>query len=470
MPWSSSLVRPSCNDGVLNYTIKRMNSRKLSVLLGVVLLAAFSLASRGETPEQKPAVTMADEGTVSSDGLWLTRRMFGRNLAVHGDCLKVYKGYIFITWYEGGMDNRTVCISRKKIGGDAWQTIKLPHRHVMFRGDKDLPENERRGDTHNTIALGISPKDDTIHLVYDMHAYTPKDFPNDYFNYTYSKKGAAVVPDDQWKIDLFNPKQNYLNEAVAKKKPDAYHAVTYPNFLVTPAGNLLVHWRYGGTTNATMSYNLYDGESWSAPWIWNRQAGETKFGIYGGLKMYNGRLYYKWSHKTKEVNPKTKKNIMVGPYMAYCEDPDHVDAPWFSMDGQKHDLPLKDLEPFKLTGAYAKGGFVYSLDGKYVSTSAADEQKGETSLGSLKPAEGLFVVGKRMYAVGLIEGKPAVLSSSLDKVKWDIDYQDKGTSRYSEGVSFKEGNSIFYGLVDIHGPKEDCRPIRVVRFDIAPQP
>jgi hypothetical protein len=153
----------------------------------------------------KTVIAVVDEGMVATDGLWLTQRAFAPTLTPKGDCVKVHMGYIFVTRYQGGMDNRSVWLSRKKIGGRSWKHIQFPHRHLMFRKDKDLPEKERRGDAHNAIAIGICPKDDTIHLLYDMHAYTPDDFGDDYFNYSYSKKGAAMKEGHNylfWRIGL----------------------------------------------------------------------------------------------------------------------------------------------------------------------------------------------------------------------------------------------------------------------------
>ena len=161
-------------------------------------------------------VVMTDEGEVASDALWLTRYAFGPGLNANRNSILVYKRYIFVAWYQGGMDNRAVILSRKKIGGKKWRHIKFPHRHVMYRGDKNLPENKRRGDSHNTIAIGISPKDDTVHLIYDLHAYRPQDFKDAYFNYSVSKKGGATASDEKWQLKLSRSQTNPLEPKGAK--------------------------------------------------------------------------------------------------------------------------------------------------------------------------------------------------------------------------------------------------------------
>ena len=46
-------------------------------------------------------ITMVDEGRVASDALYLTRSAFGDVITPHGDCIKVYKDYMYATWYQG---------------------------------------------------------------------------------------------------------------------------------------------------------------------------------------------------------------------------------------------------------------------------------------------------------------------------------------------------------------------------------
>ena len=65
------------------------------------------------------------------------------------------------------MDDRHVMLSRNPIGSGDWEHIKFPHQHVMFKKDTT------KGDSHNNIAVGVCPKDGTIHLLFDMHAYSP---------------------------------------------------------------------------------------------------------------------------------------------------------------------------------------------------------------------------------------------------------------------------------------------------------
>lgn len=244
------------------------------------------------------------------------------------------------------MDNRSVWLSRKKVGEGDWQHIAFPHRHVMFRGDKELPENEKRGDAHNNIAIGICPKDDTIHLLYDMHAYRPKDFETDFLNYNISNKGAATVPDSEWTSELFHPKQNYLNKAIAEKKPSAYHRVTYPGFFTATEGDLMVKWRTGGHVSASMHLTKYDGNESGESMTWNNGKGELVTGYYGDFRVFNDRMISCWHRRTKADHELGYVNNR-GLYLAYCADDSGL-GEWTAATGESMGYPLTDLEPFKV--------------------------------------------------------------------------------------------------------------------------
>ncbi|MDU0352577.1 BNR-4 repeat-containing protein [Paraglaciecola aquimarina] len=126
---------------------------------------------------------------------------FGRNISAHGDAVKTYKHYVFMTWYRGGKDDRHVMLSRYNTATGKVKHIEFPHQHTGFRGDWWI------GESHNTIGLAVSPQNGTIHIVYDMHAYDNNKydgkFKDDYFRYSYSVAGAAEVSDEEFTLEKF---------------------------------------------------------------------------------------------------------------------------------------------------------------------------------------------------------------------------------------------------------------------------
>ena len=199
-------------------------------------------------------VLLLGKSLITTRGLYLTNYAFNPLISAKGDCIEIYKGFIFVVWYRGDMSDRHVMLSRSEIGNglNKWVHIEFPHRHIGFRG------NSLVGYSHNIIAIGISPINDSIHLIYDLHAYGKNKYPDDHFNYSHSIDGAALVNDEKWSIDLFYPKQTYLNPGYN------YQIMTYPAFMTTSAGLLIAKFRYGGPYNANEVLNVFDGSKWSS--------------------------------------------------------------------------------------------------------------------------------------------------------------------------------------------------------------
>lgn len=449
------------------------------LIIGAGMIGNIKMTHAQTDHPAPPTIQLGNEGEVASQGLYLTRAAFGRSINARDNTIRIYKGYIYVSWYKGGFDDRSVWLSRKKIGRGEWQHIQFPHRHVMFRKDQHLPEHEQRGDAHNWISIGICPKDDTIHLLYDLHAYTPSDFKDDYFNYSYSKKGAAIVPDDQWNIDLFHPKQNYLNPDIDR---GAYYRVTYPGFRTTDAGNLVVHWRVGGTHDALMHFNEYDGEQWSAPRQWNATGGDKQVGFYGSFTPINGRLYAQWTHRSNALRAAGFPHGGQAVYAAYSNNL-NGEGPWFSLAGEKFELPLEDLEPFKMIEARSpkekarSGAAIVTPTGDVQLTFRAGDRaitatlpEGETDF-QITETEGMdtaggILHGEYLYTIQLDDGTPVIQSTKFGTNDWQECYRFAGERRFSHGAYVVHDGSIFYYLQQVKPRNDDARPLWVLRFDL----
>lgn len=420
--------------------------------------------------EDVTPVTMYDEGQVAPDGLIFTDFQFGDRITPHGDCIKIHEGYIFVSWYRGGMDDRAVMLSRKKIGGDTWKHIEFPHQHQMFRGDTT------KGDSHNTIAVGISPRDNTIHLLYDMHAYTTADTPDDFFNYSYSVKGAALVPDSLWTLDLFYPKQNYLVSSLAQQNPGYYQRVTYPGFFLTEDDELMVKWRIGGHINATMYFTRYDGLGWSESVKWNNYA--VTSGFYGNFGVYNGKLHSIWSRRMSSDHDLGYINNR-GLYYGYSHTGDGM-SDWFTADGINGGFPIVDQELFKIAEPSVPGqrissspGFVITENGAFHAQVLVGAQNKhyyrlhpddplQMELGG--PDQAMYAFGDRVYSVYLQNGRPLIVSTQEGTFNWREDYRVTSGRTYRFGNTARVGNDLFFYLMEVG--TGDKQPIHVLRFTI----
>lgn len=264
-----------------------MKNKLLFYVSAFMLLTNIGWAQNLET---RLTATFEEETQIATNGLhFAEKRQFGPRITPYGDCIDVVNGYVFAAWYRGDMNDRSLMLSRKNLNvpGSDWVTIQFPHKHVGFRYDTT------KGDSHNTISIGISTFDNKIHMIYDMHAYTTSDFANDYFNYSVSSAGGAFVPDAEFNLSLFenentlNAKVNYLKQGVD------YQVLTYPEIHRTPDGNLVVTYRYGGAGNGDRLLAYYDENGWTDNWKLSRgRFSSPTYSMYGYSKFQFGKYYF----------------------------------------------------------------------------------------------------------------------------------------------------------------------------------
>lgn len=261
---------------------------------------------------------------------------FGRRITPHGDCIKQFGDYVFMTWWAGGEENQHVMLSRYNLKTEVLETIEFPHTHVGFRSIYP-----HIGDSHNTIAVGISPLDSTVHMLYDMHSYSKNDFPDTYFNYSISFEGAATAPDGSFNLALFKPKQTHLNSAYN------YSDITYPKFFLNDQDELFVWFREGGNNNGSYKFAKYQASVWGAFTDFNVLGAKAKgnaynWGLYGDLEYVNGKLRAGFAVRTADNNDKYTYNN--GFYYAYSNDPDGA-TQWFNYKNESLVTPIVNPAP-----------------------------------------------------------------------------------------------------------------------------
>lgn len=304
-----------------------------------------TLFAAGTGSKTIKSIAFESETLLTNEGLYFEGAKdetyhFGKRITPHGDCIQVIGGYVFVTWYKGGMDKMNVMLSRKPVDGGEWVTVEFPDTHIGYRGDKTI------GDSHNTIAVGICPLDSTIHLIYDMHAYWKASYPDHYFNYRVSHKGKAFVSDEEFSLGIFNDKSHYLRAGVN------YEHCTYPDFQLFDDGRLMASFRFGGSGNGDSQYNIYDGNEWAAPVQFNngnQPGGDTQlYNIYGGFKYLNGKLRtgfaIRYMAANKDDNFKYAYNN--GIFYAESESP-YGQQDWLNMHGDPVTIPLQDPNVIK---------------------------------------------------------------------------------------------------------------------------
>ena len=295
------------------------------------------------TLNEASLVSPAGEGGLFFAGAKNVNYRFGQRISPHGDCVDVVNGYAFVTWYKGGMDTRNLMLSRKNLNvpNSNWVTIEFPHKHVG-QGGEILKGTGIRGDSHNTAAIGVSTIDNTIHIIYDMHAYRSSSLPNDFFNYSVSLKNKAFVPDEDFTLDIFNPKQNYL------KQGRDYERMTYPMIHRADDGSLIARYRQGGSGNGDILLAHYDGIAWSDNWLFHEGTLElpNRNNMYGGERFLNGKFYSGFSIRYSTNNDANTSNgymLNSGLYYAYTNGiPKNASTPWYDVNDASISLPIRN--------------------------------------------------------------------------------------------------------------------------------
>ncbi|MDG6099946.1 hypothetical protein EXU34_21025 [Alteromonas sp. ZYF713] len=410
--------------------------------------------------------------------------IFGNALSPHGDCIKVYKHFVFMTWYQGGKNNRHVMLSRLNTKTGVLKTIQFPHQHTGFKGKWWL------GETHNTIAVGISPINDTIHLLYDMHRNGRVEaFSQDYLRYSYSLEGAASVPDDKFTLEQFvnSPAGHYKHLAFdGIDDIDTTKLLTYPAFFTGDDGALFMKMRYGFSANGKMLFARYDGNNWHGYYDFNRvlaseYGSKHNWGLYGDFKFTGGKFRIAFQRRSK--NTSDKYLYQNGIYYAYSEDP-HGVSDWKNAYAEPIEIPLAISERIQIEepGDWAKTqkknqvSIVHGFD--FTVTDSGDEhfvskvedlefnkeinlhtfrKSGQRSFTTVRVPFGgqLFSNGDDVYLTGLKNGHVVIAKAEDNSETFTTIYEHKQGPVFDKAVVFFKDNKAYYYLKEADGSGDE---------------
>lgn len=420
--------------------------------------------------------------------------IFGNALSPHGDCIKVYKHFVFMTWYQGGKNNRHVMLSRLNTKTGVLKTIQFPHQHTGFRGKWWL------GETHNTIAVGISPVNDTIHLLYDMHRNGRVEaFSQDYLRYSYSLEAAASVPDDKFTLEQFvnSPAGHYKHLAFdGIDDIDTTKLLTYPAFFTGKGGNLFMKMRYGFSANGKMLFARYDGKKWHGYYDFNQvltseHGSEYNWGLYGDFKYTGGKFRIAFQRRSK--NTSDKYLYQNGIYYAYSEDP-HGVSDWKNAYAEPIKIPLAISEKIQIEepGDWSKTkkknqvSIVHGFD--FTVTNSGDEhfiskvedlefneeinlhtfrKSGQKRFTTVRVPFGgqLFSNGDDVYLTGLKDGHVVIAKAEDNSETFTTIYEHKQGPAFDKAVVFFKDNKAYYYLKDAEG-SDDTRSLYLQVFSL----
>ncbi|AWB66204.1 hypothetical protein C2869_07040 [Saccharobesus litoralis] len=420
--------------------------------------------------------------------------IFGQALSPHGDCIKVYQHFVFMTWYQGGKYNRHVMLSRLNTQTGVIKTIQFPHQHTGFKGKWWL------GETHNTIAVGISAKNDTIHLLYDMHRNGRVEaFANDYLRYSFSVAGAATVADKDFTLDLFvNSKAGHYKHLTFNGIDDVETTklLTYPAFFSADNGDLFMKMRYGFSANGKMLFARYDGLQWHGYYDFNRvlaseHGSKYNWGLYGDFKYTGGKFRVAFQRRSK--NKSDKFLYQNGIYYAYSDDPTGA-SQWKDAHGNNVDIPLAKSELIKIAepGDWVKTqkkdqvSITHGFD--FVVSAAGDEhfisqitdkefnvvkhlhtyrKAGAKKFSTVETDFGgqLHTAGNNVFLIGLKNGRVNIAKAQGGTSQFQVVYQHKQGPKFDKGVMTVAEGKVYYYLKQETGTG-DKRTLYLQVFDL----
>ncbi|TBN03685.1 T9SS type A sorting domain-containing protein [Hyunsoonleella flava] len=474
--------------------------------LGLCLLLVFCSLVEAQkellaTLDSSTRVSGNGEGGLFFAGTKDVNYRFSRRITPHGDCVDVVNGYAFVTWYKGGMDARNLMLSRKNLNvpNSNWVTIEFPHQHVG-QGGELLNGTGIRGDSHNTAAIGVSTIDNTIHILYDMHAYRSSSLPNHFFNYSVSIANKAFVPDNEFTLDVFNSKRNYL------KSGEDYERMTYPMIHRADDGSLIARYRQGGSGNGDILLAHYDGSVWSDNWLFHEGtlALPNRNNMYGGERFLNGKFYSGFSIRySTNNNTDTSNGYMLnsGLYYAHTNDiPKDASTPWFDVNDASISLPIRNnINPNQDPVQIAQPGddygtaslprsssdpawtvtangaihFVQRVDNRNVHYyKLATDTNFSSNVGGLIPNPQVrgevYSYKNHVFMVELIAGKVNIKTTLEGASDWEIVYTGTESINFAHFDALVTGNKLYVYLMEDTGNNTpgvgDKRPLYFQEF------
>ncbi|MFK8059228.1 MAG: BNR-4 repeat-containing protein, partial [Polaribacter sp.] len=438
---------------------------------------------------------------------------FGQNISAHGDCIKTYDKYVFMTWYKGGKSERNVMLTRYNTETGTSVDIEFPHRHTGYQNKWWI------GESHNTIAVAISPKDGTIHLLYDMHAYSrtrPSDgsLSSDYFRYSYSVKNAASLSDSDFTLDKFvkNTNDGYKHLSLNSGKTgysseeySKYSALTYPQFFTNDDGDVFMYMREGGNNNGAYKFSKYDATTsvWSDFTHFNvlnanSQQGITyNWGLYGNMKYVNGKIRIGFQRRL--ANNNDKYQYQNGVYYAYSDDQSGASG-WKNHSAESFSLPLYDADLIKVmepgdyvqttqaNQVYIVQDFDWTVTEKgdvHIISKVRDNQNGVTkSLHTYKPAgatdfitsenfaggTSIYTAGDDVFIIGLKNNRIFVQKTAGGTNNFTTVYQATSGRSFDHGRVHINNGKLYYYLIENKSGNAQPLYLQIIDLGIVKEP
>jgi autotransporter-associated beta strand protein len=206
---------------------------------------------------QSPRVTPLHDSVVATDACLMPNSApYGRALngvSFQDGILLTFNGRQYTAWYDTVGNIQSVWLARRTVNGHSHGPWEAFNTGSTFINGKSVWNG------HNVISLGICPADGTLHMTWDHHGHT--------LRYRRSAAGLCTTHPTMWGTsETLGPEQNWLTTPGS-----AVTVLTYPQFVMTPSGNLVLNYRFGGSGDGDQILRTYipigetNGGTWSNP-------------------------------------------------------------------------------------------------------------------------------------------------------------------------------------------------------------
>ncbi|KDR82971.1 hypothetical protein GALMADRAFT_238680 [Galerina marginata CBS 339.88] len=209
--------------------------------LAILLSVAFSFLLA--VCKAAPSVSLVSNTQLDANGIFFISYDGVVNVnSFQQSGVLTYGNWQYAAWYTS---SKSAMLARRQLPSGSWSTLQLPHQLST-------------SDSHNVIALGVSPSDGRIHVALDCHSST--------MYYTSSEAGLATSG-ASWTASRFGSIVTTLGNL------NIGGTITYPQFVVTSDNLLQFVFRTGVSGNGDTQLAEYNGASWSNVGSWAAGAG-----------------------------------------------------------------------------------------------------------------------------------------------------------------------------------------------------
>lgn len=199
-----------------------MKTKLVILIVGFLLLFACSTKKTNQPIEiDETGKTETIEQVIEIDSVWAGHPV--------GFCLYTHGDRQYIAYYNA---NRNLVVGQRNLEDENFDLHIMPPTSRETSGGTSTVLG---WDSHNSVTLGID-KDGFIHLSGNMHTN-----PITYFKSKHANDISSLV--QEMEMIGTNEKRS-----------------TYPHFMLTKDGELIFHYRDGGSGNGNEIYNIYSCE------------------------------------------------------------------------------------------------------------------------------------------------------------------------------------------------------------------